>query len=53
MLILFLIIIGILLAPAIIYYAGALIIGILLHKLSRDEHKDAINYETSLYDDVE
>ena len=53
MLILFLIIIGILLAPAIIYYGGALIIGILLHKLSRDEHKDAINYETSLYDDVE
>ena len=53
MVILFLIIIGILLAPAIIYYGGALIIGILLHKLSRDEHKEAINYETSLYDDVE
>lgn len=53
MLILFLIIIGILLAPAIIYYGGALIIGLLLHKLSRDEHKEAIEYETSLYDDVE
>lgn len=53
MVILFLIIIGILLAPAIIYYGGALIIGILLHKLSRDEHKEAIEYETSLYDDVE
>ena len=53
MVILFLIIIGVLLAPAIIYYGGALIIGILLHKLSRDEHKEAIEYETSLYDDVE
>ena len=53
MVILFLIIIGILLAPAIIYYGGALIIGILLHKLSRDEHKEAIAYEMSLYDDVE
>ena len=53
MVILFLIIIGVLLAPAIIYYGGALIIGILLHKLSRDEHKEAIKYETSLYDDVE
>lgn len=52
MLILFLIIIGILLAPAIIYYGGALIIGLLLHKLSRDEHKEAIEYEMSLYDDV-
>lgn len=52
MIILFLIIIGVLLAPAIIYYGGALIIGILLHKLSRDEHKEAIEYETSLYDDV-
>lgn len=53
MIILFLIIIGVLLAPAIIYYGGALIIGILLHKLSRDEHKEAIEYEMSLYDDVE
>lgn len=53
MVILFLIIIGILLTPAIIYYGGALIIGILLHKLSRNEHKEAIEYETSLYDDVE
>jgi hypothetical protein len=53
MVILVLIIIGILLAPAIIYYGGALIIGILQHKLSRDEHKEAIEYETSLYDDVE
>ena len=53
MIILFLIIIGILLAPAIIYYGGALIIGILLHKLSKDEHKEAIEYEMSLYDDVE
>ena len=53
MLILLLIIIGILLTPAIIYYGGALIIGILLHKLSRNEHKEAIEYETSLYDDVE
>lgn len=53
MVILFLIIIGVLLAPAIIYYGGALIIGILLHKLSRDEHKEAIEYEMSLYDDVE
>ena len=53
MVILFLIIIGVSLAPAIIYYGGALIIGILLHKLSRDEHKEAIEYETSLYDDVE
>lgn len=52
MLILFLIIIGILLAPAIIYYGGALIIGLLLHKLSKDEHKEAIEYEMSLYDDV-
>ena len=52
MLILFLIIIGILLAPAIIYYGGALIIGLLLHKLSKDEHKEAIEYEISLYDDV-
>lgn len=52
MVILFLIIIGILLAPAIIYYGGALIIGLLLHKLSRDDHKDAIEYETSLYDDI-
>ncbi len=52
MLILFLIIIGILLAPAIIYYDCALIIGLLLHKLSRDDHKDAIEYETSLYDDI-
>lgn len=52
MIILFLIIIGVLLAPAIIYYGGALIIGILLHKLSRDEHKEAIEYEMSLYDDV-
>lgn len=53
MVILFLIIIGILLAPAIIYYGGALIVGILLHKLSRDKHKEAIEYEMSLYDDVE
>ena len=53
MVILFLIIIGVLLAPAIIYYGGALIVGLLLHKLSRDEHKEAIEYETSLYDDVE
>ena len=53
MVILFLIIIGILLAPAIIYYGGALIIGLLLHKLSKDEHKEAIEYEMSLYDDVE
>lgn len=53
MVILFLIIIGILLAPAIIYYGGALIVGLLLHKLSRDEHKEAIEYEMSLYDDVE
>lgn len=53
MIILFLIIIGVLLAPAIIYYGGALIIGILLHKLSKDEHKEAIEYEMSLYDDVE
>lgn len=52
MLILFLIINGILLAPAIIYYGGALIIGLLLHKLSKDEHKEAIEYEMSLYDDV-
>ena len=53
MVILFLIIIGILLAPAIIYYGGALIVGILLHKLSRDKHKETIEYEMSLYDDVE
>lgn len=53
MVILFLIIIGVLLAPAIIYYGGALIIGLLLHKLSRDEHKEAIKHETSLYHDVE
>lgn len=53
MIILFLIIIGVLLAPAIIYYGGALIIGLLLHKLSRDEYKEAIEYEMSLYDDVE
>lgn len=53
MVILFLIIIGVLLAPAIIYYGGALIIGILLHKLSRDEHKERIEYEMSLYDDLE
>ena len=53
MIILALIAIGILLAPAIIYYGGALIIGILQYKLSRDEHKEAIKYETSLYDDVE
>lgn len=52
MIILFLIIIGVLLAPAIIYYGGALIIGLLLHKLSKDEHKEAIEYEMSLYDDV-
>lgn len=53
MVILFLIIIGVLLAPAIFYYGGALIIGLLLHKLSKDEHKEAIEYEMSLYDDVE
>lgn len=52
MVILFLIIIGVLLSPAIIYYGGALIVGLLLHKLSRDEHKESIEYETSLYDDV-